>query len=910
MTKRTNLFPSLIKTREMNCLKIAGASLLLLCISPQFAVADGLKQDAVTIMQQQNLKVSGVVTDEAGEPLIGVSVLVKGTTLGNITDLNGRFSLDVPEGSILEISYIGYKTQSIKAQREPMNIVLKEDAQKLDEVVVVGFGTQKKVNLTGSVSAVTGDDISKRPVANAAILLQGQIPGLRVNQGLGQPGGEGTSFRIRGQGTFSSAGSDPLILINGVPGSMTNLDPSVIESVSVLKDAASAAIYGARAANGVILVTTKQGAVGDKVHISYHGNVGLHTPTKLYDRVTNSVEYMELANLAWKNSGTGKQYTQDQINLYRNNVGDPQYPNFDWQDYMFRTAVVQTHNLSMAGSTEKTTYNVALNFVDQPGTMRGFKYRKYNATIDLTARITNFIKVGTYANLMYGETEQPRQGQNDAFLSTLSQAPTYMPWLPDDGTGIRRWTSSAYSFESHNKNMPAIIGDNAMKRDNNFDINAQLWLEINLAKGLTWYTKGAARLQSNKSKDWRGSTTYTYDYHTGERSSELDKGGLGLSVGDGRRFYTNLYSYLKYDLSLVDNAHNFSLMVGYNQESEKYETLNAYRKDFAFDLPVLNAGGTADWSNSGGEEEWAIQSLFGRFNYDFKERYLFEANMRYDGTSRISDENRWGVFPSFSVAWRATEEEFIKNLNLNWLNNFKLRGSWGQLGNQNIGLYPYQAMISGVDDYPFTKTSDGVIIGYQQTAYANRNIKWETTTITDIGFDLQVFDGLSVTFDWYKKTTDDILRSSQVSSLLGLSAPTVNNGSVENKGIEVALNYANMVKGGTFRGFRYNAGVYFDRSRNKLTEFGAEEIGSYSIKREGLPYDEYYMLECIGVFADQAEINASPKQFNDNTQPGDLKYKDISGPDGKPDGVIDNYDRRTFSGRFPGFEYGINASAT
>lgn len=910
MTKRTNLFPSLIKTREMNCLKIAGASLLLLCISPQFAVADGLKQDAVTIMQQQNLKVSGVVTDEAGEPLIGVSVLVKGTTLGNITDLNGRFSLDVPEGSILEISYIGYKTQSIKAQREPMNIVLKEDAQKLDEVVVVGFGTQKKVNLTGSVSAVTGDDISKRPVANAAILLQGQIPGLRVNQGLGQPGGEGTSFRIRGQGTFSSAGSDPLILINGVPGSMTNLDPSVIESVSVLKDAASAAIYGARAANGVILVTTKQGAVGDKVHISYHGNVGLHTPTKLYDRVTNSVEYMELANLAWKNSGTGKQYTQDQINLYRNNVGAPQYPNFDWQDYMFRTAVVQTHNLSMAGSTEKTTYNVALNFVDQPGTMRGFKYRKYNATIDLTARITNFIKVGTYANLMYGETEQPRQGQNDAFLSTLSQAPTYMPWLPDDGTGIRRWTSSAYSFESHNKNMPAIIGDNAVKRDNNFDINAQLWLEINLAKGLTWYTKGAARLQSNKSKDWRGSTTYTYDYHTGERSSELDKGGLGLSVGDGRRFYTNLYSYLKYDLSLVDNAHNFSLMVGYNQESEKYETLNAYRKDFAFDLPVLNAGGTADWSNSGGEEEWAIQSLFGRFNYDFKERYLFEANMRYDGTSRISDENRWGVFPSFSVAWRATEEEFIKNLNLNWLNNFKLRGSWGQLGNQNIGLYPYQAMISGVDDYPFTKTSDGVIIGYQQTAYANRNIKWETTTITDIGFDLQVFDGLSVTFDWYKKTTDDILRSSQVSSLLGLSAPTVNNGSVENKGIEVALNYANMVKGGTFRGFRYNAGVYFDRSRNKLTEFGAEEIGSYSIKREGLPYDEYYMLECIGVFADQAEINASPKQFNDNTQPGDLKYKDISGPDGKPDGVINNYDRRTFSGRFPGFEYGINASAT
>ena len=911
MTKRTNLFPSLLKPREINFLKAAGASLLLLCAVPQWAAADTYESTAVTTTQQsKTVKVTGTVVDQAGEPLIGVSVIVKGSTNGTITDLNGHFSFDAPAGSILEISYIGYKTVNDKAGTIPMNIVMQEDTQKLDEVVVVGFGTQKKVNLTGSVSAVTGDDISKRPVANAAILLQGQIPGLRVNQGLGEPGGEGTSFRIRGQGTFSSAGSDPLILVNGVPGSMSNLDPSVIESVSVLKDAASAAIYGARAANGVILVTTKQGADGEKTHISYHGNVGLYTPTKLYDRVTNSVEYMELANLAWKNSNSGKEYSQSLIDLYRNNAGDPQYPSFDWQDYMFRTAVVQTHNLSVAGSSKKTTYNIALNYVNQPGTMRGFDYKKYNATIDLTAHITDFIRVGTYANMMYAETDQPRQGQSDAFLSTLSQAPTYMPWLPDDGSGERRWTSSAYPFEAHNKNMVGIIGDNAMKRNRNFDINAQLWLEVNLAKGLTWYTKGAARLQSNRSKDWIGNTTYTYDYHTGERSSELDKGGLGLTVEDTRRFYTNLYTYLRYDLSLVDKAHNFSLMVGYNQESEKYETLKGYRKDFAFELPVLDAGGTSDWSNGGSEENWAIQSVFGRLNYNFKERYLFEANMRYDGTSRISEENRWGVFPSFSIGWRVTEEEFIKKLNLSWLNNFKLRGSWGQLGNQNIGLYPYQAMIAGVEDYPFTKEESGTLIGYQQTAYANRNIKWETTTITDIGFDLQVLNGLNVTFDWYNKTTDDILRSSQVSSLLGLSAPTVNNGSVENKGIEIAVNYSNMVRNGAVKGLRYNVGAYIDRSRNKLTKFGAEEIGGQSIKREGLPYDEYYMLECIGVFADEAEIKASPKQFNDNTLPGDLKFKDISGPDGVPDGVIDNNDRRTFSGRFPGFEYGINASAT
>ena len=909
MAEKINLFPSLNKARELHYFKMAGISFLLFCAIPQMSVANTNEESLTAITQQQH-KVNGIVVDEAGEPLIGVSVIVKGSKNGAITNVDGSFSFDAAEGSILEISYVGYKTETAKVGNSPLRIVLKEDTQKLGEVVVVGFGTQKKVNLTGAVSAVSGEDISRRPVANSASLLQGQIPGLRVNQGTGQPGSEGTSFRIRGQGTFSSAGSDPLILINGVPGSMTNLDPSVIESVSVLKDAASAAIYGARAANGVILVTTKQGSVGgNKTLIGYHGNIGLYQATRLYDRITDSAEYMELANLAWKNSNSGKSYSADQIELYRNSHGNPLYPSFDWQDYMFRTALVQTHNLSVAGSSDKTSYNISLNYVNQPGTMRGFDYKKYNATVDLTAQITKFIKVGTYSNMMYSETDQPRQGQSDAFLATLSQAPTYMPWLPDDGSGITRWTSSAYSFEDHNKNMAGIIGDNVLKHDRNFDLNAQLWLEINLAKGLSWYTKGAARLQSNKSKDWLGSPTSIYNYHTGEVAGQLDKGGEGLTVTDTRRFYTNLYSYLKYELELGERAHNFALMVGYNQETEKYESLSGYRKEYAFNLPVLNAGGTSNWSNSGGEEEWAIQSLFGRFNYNYKERYLFEANMRYDGTSRISEENRWGVFPSFSLGWRVTEEEFIKKLNWNWLNSFKLRGSWGQLGNQNIGLYPYQAMIAGVEDYPFTKTSDGVLIGYQQTAYANRNIKWETTTVTDLALDMQIFNGLSFTVEWYNKVTDDILRGSQVSSLLGLSAPTVNNGSVRNRGLEFSLNYSNLVTKGALKGLRYNVGGYFDRSRNKLVKFGAEEIDGTVIRREGLPYNEYYMLECIGVFADKAEIEASPKQFTDNTLPGDLKFRDISGPDGKPDGKIDNYDRRTFSGRFPGFEYGINLSA-
>ena len=858
------------------------------------------------IAQQQTRKITGRVLSPDNEPVIGANVVVRGTTIGTVTDLDGNFTLNVPDGATLHISYIGYTEQVVPVgNKSVIPVILKDDSQALDEVVVVGFGTQKKLNLTGAVTAVSGEDMAKRPVVNTATMLQGQVPGLRVNQGQGTPGEEKASFRVRGQGTFSDAGSDPLILVNGVPGSITNLDPSVIESVSVLKDAASAAIYGARAANGVILVTTKQGTTASdgKAHIAYHGNVALYNPTRMYDLVSNSVEYMELFNIANKNSGTGNAYTQEMIDAYRKGNGSEQYPNFDWLDYMFSTAVVQNHNLSVAGNAGKTTYNVALNFVNQPGTLKGFEYQKYNATVDLTSQITDFIRIGTYTSMMYGDRTQPRQGQDDVLLSTLSQAPTYMPWLPDDGTGERRWTSSAYPFESHNKNMPAIIASNTSKKFQNFDVNAQLWLEVKLAKGLTWFTKGAARLESNKSKEWGGSDEAVYNYHTGEQSGFLDKGSNGLTVEDQRRFYTNLYSYLKYDFTTPNGSHNFNLMVGYNQESEKYETLKAYRKEFAFDLPVINAGASANWSNEGKQEEWAIQSVFGRLNYNFKERYLFEANMRYDGTSRISSGNRWGIFPSFSVGWRITEESFIKKLDLVWLNNAKLRGSWGQLGNQNIGLYPYQAMIGSVNNYPFNKGSETV--GYQQIAYANRDIKWETTTITDVGFDLQVLNGLSVTFDWYKKLTSDILRSSQVSALLGMSAPTVNNGEVENKGFEIALGYNNVVTDGFFKGLRYNAGVYFDRSRNKLVKFGAEEVDGYKLRKEGLPYNQYYMLECVGVFADANEVKNSPKQFNDNTLPGDLKYKDQNN-----DGVIDNDDRIPMSGRFPGFEYAINAGAS
>lgn len=862
-------------------------------------------EEQISQQNKEEKKVTGVVKDQNGEPVIGASVSVKGVTMGTITDIDGNFMLEVPENGIILVSYIGYVPQEVKVGNKTLlNISLKEDLQALDEVVVVGYGTQKKVNLTGAVTAVSGEEMSKRPVANAATMLQGQVPGLRVVQGSGQPGDEGVSMKVRGVGTFSGNGASPLVLINGIPGDMAYLDPSMIESVSVLKDAASAAIYGARAANGVIMVTTKQGGDGDgKVNIGYHGNFASHAPSKMFDLITDSPEYMRFFNLAKTNSGIGGLYPESEIEKYKNANGDEHYPSFDWLDYMFNPAFVQNHNLSLAGTANKTTYNVALNYVNQNGTLKTFNYKKYNLTLDLTTQATKWMKVGLYANLMKGDRKYNGYSPSDALLSTMSQAPTYTPWMPDDGTGVRRWAHEAYTFESNNKSMPVVIEEDLNRHINNItDINAQLWLEINLAKGLTWYSKGAVRQNNERAENWFGGTIPMYNFHTGDLSNT--QGESGLDVKEYRTLYTNLYTYLKYDLTTPNQAHNFSAMAGYSQETNIYQTLGAFRRDYSFDLPVIDAGtGAPNWSNEGKKEEWALMSGFFRLNYNFKERYLFEANARYDGSSRLSPDGRWGLFPSFSAAWRLTEEKFMKDLNLSWLSNAKVRASWGKLGNQEIGLYPYQAMINKATSYSFDKSN--ISSAYFQTAYVNRNIKWEETTIADVGADIQLFNRLNVTFDWYRKETDGILRKSQISGLLGMSAPTINNGTMQDKGIELAVNWQDVIKSGTFKGLNYTVGAYFDRSRNKLVNFGTTEKDGYKMREEGLPYNSYYMLDYMGVFATEEDIKNAPKQFNDNTQPGDLQYRDANN-----DGVIDNDDRVVIDGKYPGFEYGFNASAS
>lgn len=855
---------------------------------------------------QAQVSVEGVVRDLQGSALQGVSIQVKGlSTNGTTTGVDGRYKLLVPANAVLVFSFVGHVDQEVALEgRTVVDVTMHSDTEGIEEVVVVGFGTQKKLNLTGAVSSVKGEDLVRRPVTNVGSMLQGQMPGLRVVQNSGEPGSEGLSIRVRGQGTFSGAGNGPLVLIDGVEGSLSDVNPNDVENISVLKDAASASIYGSRAGNGVILVTTKTGKTGRFI-VDYTANGAIHTPTRLFDLITNSAEYMELWNEAKKNNGTtAGLYPQETIAQYRNATDRVKFPNTDWLDIMFNPAFVQQHNLGISGGTESTKYNLSAGYVDQPGVMKGFDYKRYNARLNISSKINNWLHIGANISAKQGDTKRPRQGAEDAFIATLSQAPTYAPKLPDG-----RYTFKAYDFEYNNKNLLAVVENGVLWKNRDYAVNLQGWLDVQLAKGLSWYSKAAIVGDFDRESDWRP-VVPLYNYHTGDFSTDLDVGGKGLGMTRRENRYTNVFSYLKYEDSYA-GIHNVGAQVGYSQESNTQEYLYGYRRDyFNNSLQELDAGGLAIQNSSGSTYEWALRSFFGRLTYNYRERYLLEANLRYDGTSRLHPDSRWGAFPSVSAGWRISEEPFIKNADLAWLNNLKFRASYGVLGNQNINIsvngnssypYPYQEILNYTGNYSFDNSN--LSTGVAQTALANRDLTWEETTVTDLGADLTLFRGLEVTFDWYRKTTASILRQSQITGVVGLSAPNVNSGTMRNQGIELGLRYSNRIASGLFEGLQYTVGGNIDRFRNTVVKFGQPEIGSWTIKEEGRPWDTYYMLEWIGIFQNEAQVKAAPKQYNDDTKPGDLIFKDQNG-----DGVVNDLDRIPMNGQYPSFEYAFSGS--
>ena len=836
----------------------------------------------------QTKKITGFVQGMDNNPLVGATVKVKGASQTTLTGSDGSFSLEVgTNAKTLVFSYVGMETQQVSiSDRKDFQIQLNSLHGSLSEVVVVGYGTQKKVDLTGSVSTISAQELTKRPNSNVQNLLQGKIPGLEVSSAGGKPGNEGNTLRIRGLGTFSSAGSNPLVLIDGIQGDMTNLDPDDVESISVLKDAASGAIYGAQAANGVILITTKKGKAGVPT-ISYNSSVQSQSATRLPDLLYNSADYMQYWNEGRIRSGQAPYFTQETIDAFRSHPNDPvHYPNFNWIKHEFHSATANNQFLNIGGGNEKSTFNLSLGYYNQPGIFADYGFSKYSARLSAETKLKEWLTIGGQIPFIKKDVTQSSWDNSVDYeiLNVYGAGPNYTPTmkLPDGTTGyVARYSNSIGEWTVRN---PDAQNASGLQTINSYDVAPQFYVQAKIFKDLVWYTKGALTYDFNANKRHEiAVNNYFFDDSTFAHNNSPEN--LGVQENWNQNLLTTLYSTLDYQKSF-NEAHHLNVLIGYNQQSNNFSSLGGSKIAFPTpNLSELNAGASLGQTTSGTANQWAIRSYFGRVNYNFKDKYLFEANGRYDGTSRISPQNRWGFFPSLSAGWNVTQEPFMKNVT--WLQNLKIRGSWGKLGNQNVGNYPYQPTLS-TTSYPFNSAYPGALT----TGMVDPSLQWETTTVTDIGTDINVKNGLfTATFDWYNKVTDGILYNIPVPASLGLSAPTVNYGSMKNTGFDVQLGTANRLGN-----FGYNVSVIFSHYKNEVLKILAPSYGTTTIQ-EGLPFNSFYMIQWDGIFQNQAEIDKSATQpFN--PKPGDLKFKDANG-----DGVIDAKDRVVIPGAFPKFNY-------
>ncbi|WP_431217873.1 SusC/RagA family TonB-linked outer membrane protein [Puia sp. P3] len=693
-------------------------------------------------------------------------------------------------------------------------------------------------------------------------------------------------------------------MVDGLPGSLSALDPQNIESVTLLKDAASAAIYGTRAANGVILVTTKSGSSG-RLQLSYDYNVGITRPTALPDNlIYNSAQYMTLWDTAATHSGYPNKFSQVQIDLYSNPGRDKHlYPDYNWLKALMRTVVVQNHHLGFTGGKNGTTYNIGLGYVDQPDIMLGFSYKKYNVQLNLNSKVNDVVTVGANMTLNYSKRLYASRGSQDMFLSDLSQSPMYGPILPD---GSGRYVNSVFpSVQTPNKN-PIAIAQNALVNDNDYYMQSSFYVSVRPLKGLEWRTSGGFNFEFEKIYDFKP-VINQYNWFAGPNDPPertLDVNGQGLVVTDNNTIYPVGYSQLTYTRSLGE--HNFKLLGGTQAEYNKVQQMVGTRNTpFSNNITrELNAGPAGSQIATGTTAEWALRSYYGRFNYDYKERYLLEANARYDASSRFPPSNRWGLFPSVSAGWVLTKESFLDNVS--WLTNLKLRGSWGKLGNQNISNYPYQDLYTSANAYntgtfyAYSFSGNSLTSGVARNNLSDPDIKWETTRIIDFGTDITLFNKLNLTVDWYNKLTYDILYKPQIPAYIGLGSPTINNGKMKNTGVEVAAQYADHAGE-----FSYSVGGNIQINRNTLVKFGAPQItANNTINIEGYPFGSYYMYQFTGIFQSTDEVNKSPYQVY-SPQPGYIKFKDVDGND-----TINANDRVIVPGVFPKFEYSFNTSAS
>lgn len=838
------------------------------------------KGAAVASERRPPVIIRGKVTDQASKPIPGVSVSLQGTTVVTTTDADGNYTITIPDGNgTLEFRYIGFSTKVLDVGgRTVVDVQLGAETTDLNEVVVVGYGTQKKVNLTGAISTVSSEEINRRPVGQTSAALQGIAPGVTVTQGSGRPGGDAATIRIRGVGTLNNA--DPLVLIDGIEGSMNNIDPNLIESVSVLKDAASASIYGSRAANGVILVTTKRGSA--KVGISYNNYLGWQEPTNMPD-VVNAVDHMLLMNEAYTNVGRTPLYSNDLITQFQaqGGISSDEFPNTDWQkEVLTGSGFQQSHFVTVSGGSEKVRILASAGYFDQKGIIENSGFKRF--TIRNNTDIIFSDKLSARLDLQYVKavTTEPAIGTANAF--------NYMNGIPANQLGLNSNGTWGVGWNG--------LNPIAASREGGTNVNTGPFGSINATlayKPLDWLraevTVAPRYAESNRKNYNKSIQTYLPDGTPSYRIPAL----TSLTEASNRTMYNNLRASVTMDKTF--DVHNVKLLLGASEEDYHDDFVSAYRDTYILpDYPVLDAGSALNQRTSGTSEEWALRSFFGRINYDYKSKYLLEVNGRYDGSSRFNKGRKYAFFPSASAGWRISEENFMQPAK-NVVTELKLRASWGRLGNQNIGTYPAASLIS----LGSSALGGQVVNVAALNDLANSDISWETTEMSNIGLDMVLFNNLTVTADYYVRKTKDILIRLDIPLIIGLGAPVQNAGIVNNKGWELGIGYK-----GNINDFKYNFNINLSDVKNEVVDLRGINQTGLTVSREGYALNSIFGYEVEGFFRDAAEVTSHARQFG-AVAPGDLKYKDQNN-----DGIINESDKVVLDTTIPRYTFGANLNGS
>lgn len=824
------------------------------------------------IYAQTSVTIDGNVIAE-GEPMIGATVLVKGTQMGATTDLDGNFKLTVAPDAILVVSVIGYQTQEVNVNgRTRIFVDLQPAMIALDDVVVVGYGVQKKVNLTGAVSSVSSGDLNGRPVTNVVEALQGIVPGLIIQQSNSQPGSR-PAINIRGLNTLNN--NDPMVVIDGILGDIQNVNPSDIESISVLKDASSTAIYGSRASNGVILITTKKGSAG-KNEVLYEFKYGFQQPTAL-PKIVDSWIYAEMRNEALVNSGRAAAFTAEQIAYYRNGG-----PNVNWMEEIYKdNAPQQSHNLSITGGNDKTTYLVSAGYMDQSSMFKGPDYglQRYNARMNVSHKYSE--RFSFTATAAYARNEVKDHAYwTEWIIEQATRMPSIYPIKDENG----------YTFPSgSNSNALSRLEQGGYRRYSNDDLSATILAELKIIDGL--FLKGMIGGQ-------------LYNNRTHENRKAIDLPGSGDAENRMTESFARTENITSNVMATYDKrfgSHNLSAMAGYSYEGSRYKAFDTYRITETSDYDVMVGTQTNNVGNSGSGVDWAIYSGFARLNYDYEGKYLFEANVRNDVSSKFAKGNRSAIFPSFSAGWRVSEESFFESMK-DYISSMKLRGSWGLVGNNRISDYAYMSAVSVVSGYNFGNN----VVNIASFLEANADIKWETTSMLNAAVDLGFFkNSLNITFEYFSNTTRDILVNLPVPGTFGGGSPIQNAAKVRNRGWEVSANY--QVKTGKVS--HYFSGNLSDNKNEVLDTKGEYWINGYDVNTiiiEGYPMNSYYAYRWNGFFQNDQEVAKGPHLDGITPKPGDIRYLDKNN-----DGLVKEDDDRFILGdNFPhftfGFSYGFN----